>query len=81
LGRLFGETLQPTDTPWEYSRRLGLRLKAEASGIATVAHAFARSRYGPSKMADIAGRGELINIWRDLSVQLVKRRFGLKRKE
>ena len=81
LGRLYGEPLLSTDTPWEYSKRLGRKLNVEAPGISAIAHAFARSRYGLSNSADIADRGELAYMWKNLSLQLIKRRLGLKKSE
>ncbi|PPD58518.1 DUF4129 domain-containing transglutaminase family protein [Dehalogenimonas etheniformans] len=75
LGGLYGEKARPADTPGEYSRRLGLKLTAEATEISAITDAFARSRYGRPGSADIASRDELMDTWKKLSAGLIRGRF------
>ncbi|KTB48100.1 DUF4129 domain-containing transglutaminase family protein [Dehalogenimonas alkenigignens] len=77
VGRLFRLRPNPAETPLEYARRLSARLPSEAAGISAVAGAYARVRYGPAKTRSAQDDDGLRYEWRQLSLRLIRLRFGL----
>jgi len=77
FGRLFRLPPRAAETPFEFARRLGGRLPAEAGDIGFIAVSFIRIRYGPDKGARKEDCIKLGHRWRSLSLALLRRRFGL----